>query len=101
VTITGTNFFMGSQVDFGATIASFTVNSETSITAVSPPGEGTVDVTVTNNVGETSATSGADRFKYGPHVYALSPGYGPAEGGTSVNNAGRHQRHQRCRPILL
>jgi hypothetical protein len=63
VTITGTNFFMVSEVEFGATNATHTVNSETSITAVSPPGTGTVDVTVTNGGGK-SATSSADQFVY-------------------------------------
>jgi hypothetical protein len=51
-------------VKFGATAAaSFTVDSRTSITAISPPGSGTVDVTVTTSAG-TGATSPADRFTY-------------------------------------
>ena len=48
MTITGTNFTGATAVKFGATnAASFTVNSATSITATSPAGSGTVDVTVT------------------------------------------------------
>jgi uncharacterized membrane protein len=39
------------------------VNSATSITAVSPKGKGTVDVTVTAPAG-TSPTSAADQFTY-------------------------------------
>jgi heme-binding NEAT domain protein len=51
-------------VRFGSTLASFSiVNSATSITAVSPNGTGTVDVTVTT-AGGTSATSAADQFTY-------------------------------------
>ncbi|HWY90338.1 MAG TPA: IPT/TIG domain-containing protein [Solirubrobacteraceae bacterium] len=65
VTITGTNFTSASAVKFGTTPASSVkVNSGTSITAVSPAGTGTKDVTVTT-VGGTSATSAADRFTYG------------------------------------
>jgi hypothetical protein len=65
VSITGTHFSEVSAVKFGsADAASFTVNSETSITAVSPPASGfTVDVTVTNPNG-TSAKSSADQYTY-------------------------------------
>jgi hypothetical protein len=51
-------------VKFGATAAaSLTVDSATSITATSPSGSGTVDVTVTTAAG-TSATGAADQFTY-------------------------------------
>jgi hypothetical protein len=65
VTITGTGLISVSAVDFGSTpAASFTVNGDTSITAVSPAGTaGTVDMTVTNPVG-TSVTNLADKFTY-------------------------------------
>jgi hypothetical protein len=66
VTITGTGFGGATAVHFGATSAkSFTVNSATSITAVSPrvKGGGTVDVTVTTPAG-TSPTSAADQFSF-------------------------------------
>src|SRR5262249_46614085 len=57
VTITGTNFTGVSAVFFdGTAAASFTVNSTTQITAISPAhAPGTVDVTVTAT-GGTSAT---------------------------------------------
>ena len=61
VTVTGTDFVGATAVDFGSSPARFTVNSETSITAVAPPGSGTVDVTVTTPSG-TSATSSSDKF---------------------------------------
>ena len=64
VGITGTGFSGATAVKFGASSAkSFTVNSTTSITAVSPKGKGTVDITVTTP-GGTSATSAADQFTY-------------------------------------
>ncbi len=71
VQITGSGFTNagGEQVNFGANPAtSFTVNSNTSITAVAPAsttGDGPVDVTVTNG-GATSPTSPADQFTYIP-----------------------------------
>jgi hypothetical protein len=63
VLIEGTGFTGASAVYFGATAAaSYTVNSDTQVTAVSPAGTGTVDVTVT--VGSPSATSAVDQFTY-------------------------------------
>jgi hypothetical protein len=68
VVITGTNFpiTIGATVvvKFGTTTAATpTVNSATQITAMSPAGTGTVDVTVTT-AGGTSAVNIADRFAY-------------------------------------
>ncbi|WP_246801360.1 IPT/TIG domain-containing protein [Bradyrhizobium genosp. L] len=90
VTITGKGFSGATSIMFGATGATgFTVNSDTSITATSPAGTGTVDVTVTTPIG-TSPTSAADQFNYtnGPTVTAVSPASGPAAGGTSVTVTG-------------
>jgi hypothetical protein len=88
VTITGTGFTGATAVDFGTTAAtSFTVNSATSISAVSPAGTGTVNVTVTTP-SDTSATSSADEFTYAPTVTGLSPSSGPGAGGTSVTITG-------------
>ena len=64
VVITGTGFTGASAVKFGSTNAtSYTVNSDTQITAVSPAGTGTVDLRVTT-AGGTSATSAADQFTF-------------------------------------
>jgi alpha-tubulin suppressor-like RCC1 family protein len=64
VTITGTKFKEVTAVKFGATNArSFKVNSETSITAVSPPGSGTVYVTVTA-AGWASGGTAPSEFTY-------------------------------------
>ncbi len=68
VTITGKNLAGATAVRFGSVEArSFNVESEEAITAVSPPGTGTVDVTVTTP-GGTSATEATDRFTYEPVV---------------------------------
>ena len=84
VTITGTDFNEVSAVQFGSTdAASFIVNSSTSITAISPPGTGTPNVTVTNPRG-TSLASLVNRFNYAPVVTGVSPASGPSPGGTSV-----------------
>lgn len=65
VVITGTGFAEGvSDVKFDAAdAASFTVDSDTQITAVAPAGTGTVDVTVVKTAG-ASATSAASEFTY-------------------------------------
>jgi hypothetical protein len=73
VRITGTNLAGATAVRFGSSVArSFTVRSDRTITAVSPPGTGAVDVTVTTGAG-TSATGPADEYLYtlGPK---LTPG---------------------------
>lgn len=90
VTITGTNLAEATAVDFGSSSAtSVVVDSQNSITAVSPagtPGE-TVDVTITT-LGGTSLTSAADRFRYlqtAPLlVKKVSPKNGAFTGGTQV-----------------
>ncbi len=75
LTISGRGFTGATAVDFQGSAAlgdsgygpiaaqSFTVVSDTEITAVTPQGSGTVDVTVTTPAG-TSAVSSADRFSY-------------------------------------
>jgi IPT/TIG domain len=89
VTIKGSSLEEATVVDFGSTpAASFTVDSATLITAVSPPEEaGKVDVTVTTP-GGTSALVHKDRFKYTPIVTSVSPNSGPIAGGTSVTVGG-------------
>ena len=64
VTIKGSSLDGASAVDFGSTAAeSFSVESANAITAVAPPGTGTVNVVVTTPEG-TSALSAADAFEY-------------------------------------
>src|SRR5215469_1660754 len=95
VTITGTNFSGVTAVRFGSNAAagSFIVNCTTQITATSPAGVDTVDVTVTTE-GGTSAISTADQFTYvpapapAPTVTNINPNTGPTSGGTSVTITG-------------
>jgi hypothetical protein len=92
VTITGTGFTGATTVDFGTTAAThFVVVNDTEITADSPAGTGTVNVTVTTPIG-TSATSPADQFTYtaatAPVVTGISPVDGPNVGGTLVTISG-------------
>jgi hypothetical protein len=66
VTITGSGFTASSVdtgISFGSTAAQFNIDSSTQITATSPPGTGTVHVTVTTPAG-TSAATAADQFTY-------------------------------------
>jgi O-glycosyl hydrolase len=65
VTITGSSFSGATSISFGGVAArSFTINSDTRITAVTPAhAAGAVDVTVAFPNG-TSAISAADRFQY-------------------------------------
>ncbi len=89
VTITGTGFTAATGVSFGATSASsFTIVSDTQITATAPAGTGTVDITVTSP-GGTSPAVAADRFTYpapAPSVTGVSPTSGAA--GTVVTITG-------------
>jgi IPT/TIG domain len=90
VTISGTNLSGATAVRFGSTdAASFSVSSDTSIAAVSPPGTGTADVTVTTP-GGTSSNSSGDRFSYAglPTVTGVAPVTGPVDGGTAVTISG-------------
>lgn len=88
LTITGTDLGEVTSVAFGANQAEeFTVESSTSITAVSPAGDGVVNVTVTGP-GGTSAITKHDEFSYTPAVEALAPDSGTKAGGTRVTVTG-------------
>jgi sugar lactone lactonase YvrE len=91
VTITGSHLLGTTGVDFGSVPApSFTIVSETEITATAPPGSdspGFGDVSVTTWFG-TSPTSSADQFGYGPTITGISPSTGPITGGTKVTLRG-------------
>jgi IPT/TIG domain len=88
VIVTGSGFEEVTSVDFGASAAeSVTVNSPTSITAVSPAGAGTVDVTVTTP-GGTSAIATGDEFEFTPVVESVAPDSGSTVGDTSVTISG-------------
>src|SRR5262249_49708480 len=91
VAIDGPGFTAATGVAFGATAAaSFVVNGDTSITAVSPASDGgTVDVTVAS-AGGPSAASASDQFTFvgAPVVTGLSPNGGPGSGGSQEARRG-------------
>lgn len=99
VVITGGPFRVGgvggvTAVSFGGVpAASFSVDSDTQITAVAPAQTArTVDVTVTNDNG-TSVVSAADQFTYtalAPTISTLTPASGVSSGGTTVVITGTH-----------
>ena len=97
VTITGNNFTGVNAVMFGTVAATtFIIDSGGLITAASPPGSGTVDVTVTNPQGTSAVNAPADQFTFvvpppspsAPTVGAVDPPSGPVAGGTSVTITG-------------
>lgn len=91
VVIDGTNLTGASVVTFGGVAAtSFTVISNTRITATSPAGAaGPVNIQVTTS-GGTSAATPANQFTYipAPTVTSVAPASGPTGGGTVVTITG-------------
>ena len=89
VTITGTGFTEAAAVAFGSTtVWDFSIASDTEITITSPPGIGTVDVTVFAN-GTWSAPRPGGRFIYiSALITAVDPRSGPASGGTPLTITG-------------
>ena len=86
VTITGTNLTSATAVDFGTAAATISSNTAGKIIIdASPPGTGTVDITVTTAAG-TSAIVPADEFTYvnAPTVTQLFGGNAPTSGGTTI-----------------
>ncbi len=96
VEILGTNFagvdvVPGSSVFFGGTAAtSFTVHSDTRITAVSPQSSGIQQITVTHGQSGASPFTTNANFTYstGPLINSISPTFGPVTGGTVVTITG-------------
>jgi len=97
VTITGTNLSGTTTVSFGTVAAAaFIVNTNSQITAASPAGTGTVDVTVTTGEGTSAINSPGDQFIFTslppppsfPAITAVLPSSGPMAGGTSVTISG-------------
>jgi hypothetical protein len=87
VVITGTGFSGATAVQFGSANAlSFTVNSDSQVTAIAPPGAaGTVFVRVVTPAGTSSQTVGSQyTYSGGPVVTDVSPRSGPTAGGTTV-----------------
>jgi phospholipase C len=93
VVVVGSSFTEGVAVKFGSSEATAVeVRSPSSLSAISPPGTGTVDVTVINP-GGTSPVGAGDRFTYvapgqAPIVKKVEPDTGSSSGGTSVTVTG-------------
>ncbi|MGZ4233787.1 MAG: IPT/TIG domain-containing protein [Solirubrobacteraceae bacterium] len=92
VTITGTQLSHAHSVRFGHTTATnLTQISATQLRVTTPPGSGTVPVTVVTSQG-TSASSASAHFTYtapgAPAVSGVAPNSGPAAGGTIVTITG-------------
>jgi hypothetical protein len=83
VTLTGTNLAGTTAVAFGATPATFAVDSATQITAIVPAGTaGTVQVTATTAGGVSNGVAYA--YVVVPTLIAAVPNVGPVAGGTNV-----------------
>jgi len=88
VKITGTNFGTAPTVRFGSTEAtSVTASSTTEISAVTPAGTGTVDVTVTGPGGDGTKAA-AFTYSASPTITQATPLEGPTAGGTTVTVTG-------------
>lgn len=91
VTVSGSGLANATGVQFGSSAVgagSFTIVSDTTITATAPSGPaGVVDVTVTNAAG-TSTASSADQFAYPPLISGLSVQSGPVSGGSTITISG-------------
>jgi hypothetical protein len=89
VTITGANLTGATQVTFNGSIAfPYTVNSDTQITAVTPPNLSSyADVAVLSPCGSALAV---DAYNYvpAPVIFVASPNVGPAAGGSTVTITG-------------
>jgi IPT/TIG domain len=88
VYVSGSGFAGASAVNFGSNPAVFFVNDGNLITATSPAGSGTVNITVVGP-GGTSPTTVNGQFTYtaaspSPTVTVVSPSSGSAAGGSTV-----------------
>ncbi|MEZ0312770.1 MAG: IPT/TIG domain-containing protein, partial [Myxococcota bacterium] len=82
VVITGTDLAGATSVTFGSSSASFTVNSNTQITAVSPPGTATVNVRVVTPGGTSNLLPYA--YADAPLITGITPPSGLVAGGATV-----------------
>ena len=90
VTVSGGGFTGATGVQFGSAAGTeLQVQSDAQLLVTSPPGAGTVDVTVTTPVGTSPALPG-NQFTYAepPVIVEVKPNAGPIKGGTEVNLIG-------------
>lgn len=90
VVITGACFTDATQVLFGTEPAtSFTIDSDTQITAIAPPGVGVVDVTVVgSDLCGTDTVPDGYEYTDEPVIGTIAPVRGPETGGTVVTITG-------------
>ncbi len=96
VTIEGTDLAGATAVHFGNRAASFSVVGLERVTAIAPPGHGTVNITVTTPRGH-SRVRRRNRFTYvsaapppPPSVTGVTPKHGPSTGGTPITITGHN-----------
>jgi hypothetical protein len=90
IAISGTGFTGATALAFGTHAANFTINSDTSITAIAPAVKtGTVDIFVTGP-GGASLANPSDKFTFTrtPRIASVSPSSGTADGGTKITIKG-------------
>jgi hypothetical protein len=83
VMLTGANFTTAKSVKVGTKSASFTINSDTSLTLTVPSGANNAKITVTNSFGPGASLTA---FLVAPVISSFSPGKGPV--GTTVTLKG-------------
>jgi PKD repeat protein len=92
IIITGSNFISGGAFEVAVDYvqsAHVVRNSDTQITATTPPGTiGSKDVFVRNNDGQGALKAGGFTYVAAPTVTGISPVNGPATGGTTVTITG-------------
>lgn len=83
VTITGVNLSNATAVYFGDNLGTITANTPTSITVISPSGNGAIDVYVVTNGGKSNNLS----FFYipAPIITSTSTSSGPVAGGNTIS----------------
>lgn len=93
IKVSGTNLAETTEIRIGASVATIIAATSTTVTAITPPGTGTVDVSVTTPNGSTTrsrayvyGTSGASATK--PSITSINPPYGGFWGGYEVEITG-------------
>lgn len=90
VTVRGVGFGIDAVVTFGGSMATtFAVVDAGTIRCKTPPGTGTVDVTVSSG-GNTDSLVNGYRYVPPPALSSVAPPIGPESGGTRVTISGRH-----------
>ncbi len=89
ISIYGSNLSQVLSVFFGINSTDFTIDSDHLITTDSLPGIGTIQITVTNNIGNSLSTISSQlSYVDKPTLTSMSPISGPSHGGTRVDFMG-------------